>query len=400
MIIKPKIRGFVCITAHPEGCEAHIREQIAHVRRGGPIADGPKNVLVIGSSTGYGLSSRIVSAFGCGAKTLGVFFERASDKGRPATAGWYNSAAFEKLARAEGLWARSVNGDAFSSAAKEAVLKLVSEEMGPIDLIVYSLASPRRTDPVSGETYRSVLKPIGQPFTAQNLNTDKKLLEAITIEPASAEEIEGTVKVMGGEDWELWVRALDEASLLAEGCMTVAYDYEGPEVTWPVYKNGTIGQAKKHLKETGARLDDFLKLHRGAAFLSVNKAVVTQASSAIPVVPLYISLLFRIMKEKGLHEGCIEQIDRLFRTQMYAGSYLHFDEAGKVRLDDWEMRPEIQAEVARLWPEVSNDNIDSLTDFAGYQKDFLKLFGFALDGVNYEAETEPVVDIEGIVNLA
>ncbi len=389
MIIRPKVRGFVCITAHPEGCARHVEEQIAYVKGKGPVKDGPRNVLVIGASTGYGLASRVVSAFGSGAATLGIFFERPSAKGKPASAGWYNSAAFEKAAHREGLYAASLNGDAFSDEVKAEAIDLIRKNMGPIDLVVYSLASPRRTDPVDGTTYRSILKPIGESFTANNLDTDRKTIAPVTIEPATEEEIHATVKVMGGEDWERWMEQLEAAGLLAEGCHSVAYDYVGPEVTWPVYHNGTIGQAKEHLRETAKRIDALLKIKRGGAFISVNKAVVTQASSAIPVVPLYISILFKVMKEAGLHEDCIQQIDRLFRTQLYNGGALSFDEDGRVRMDDWEMRPEIQEKVKALWPKVTTETIDSETDFAGYQENFLKLFGFALPGVDYEAETDP-----------
>jgi enoyl-[acyl-carrier protein] reductase/trans-2-enoyl-CoA reductase (NAD+) len=366
MIIKPKVRGFVCITAHPEGCARHVEQQIEHIKANGPVEGGPKNVLVIGASTGYGLASRIAAAFGSGAATLGIFFERPSLKGKPASAGWYNSAAFEKAARKEGLYAASLNGDAFSDELKGEALEIIKRDMGPIDLVVYSLASPRRTDPVDGETYRSTLKPIGEPFTANNLDTDRKQIAPVTIEPATDEEIHATVKVMGGEDWERWMEQLEAAGLLAEGCQSVAYDYVGPEVTWPVYNNGTI------------------------------KAVVTQASSAIPVVPLYISILFKVMKQAGIHEDCIHQIDRLFRTQMYNGSALKFDDAGRVRMDDWEMRPEIQAEVKALWSKVTNETIDEETDFAGYQENFLQLFGFGLEGVDYEAESDPEVGIPSI----
>lgn len=392
MIIKPRIRGFVCITAHPDGCAAHVKEQIAHVRAGGPIKHSPKRVLVIGSSTGYGLSARIVSAFGCGADTLGVFFERPATNGKPASAGWYNSVAFEEEARQAGLWARSLNGDAFSNELKEQAIAAIREKMGQVDLVVYSLASPRRTDPKTGETFRSTLKPIGEPYTAKNLDTDKKRITDITIEPATREEIDHTVKVMGGEDWELWIEALGEASVLAPGATTCAFDYIGPEVTWPVYTNGSIGQAKKHLRETAARLDAMLKVDRGRAFVSVNKAVVTQASSAIPVVPLYISILFKVMKEKGLHEDTIHQINRLFRTQMYNDGYLHFDDEGRVRVDDWEMREDVQEAVKEIWPRVTTDTIDELTDFEGYQENFLRLFGFGMDGVDYAAETNPERD--------
>ena len=396
MIIKPKVRGFVCITAHPEGCAAHVEEQIAYVKSKGPVKDGPRNVLVIGASTGYGLASRIVSAFGSGAATLGIFFERPSAKGKPASAGWYNSVAFEEAARRDGLYAASLNGDAFSDEVKAMAIDLIRENMGPIDLVIYSLASPRRTDPTDGTTYRSILKPIGQSFTANNLDTDRKTISPVTIEPATEEETEATVKVMGGEDWERWMEQLEGAGLLAEGCHTVAYDYVGPEVTWPVYHNGTIGQAKGHLRETARRLDALLKIKRGGAFISVNKAVVTQASSAIPVVPLYISILFKVMKEAGLHEDCIQQIDRLFRTRIYNESALNFDEEGRVRMDDWEMRPDIQEQVKVLWPKVTTETIDRETDFAGYEENFLKLFGFGLPGVDYETETEPEREIPSL----
>jgi len=393
MIIKPKVRGFICVTAHPEGCAQHIQQQIDYVKSQGPIKDGPKRVLVIGASTGYGLASRIAAAFGSGAATVGVFFERPSANGSPASAGWYNSAAFEEAARQEGLFAASINGDAFSDEIKIQAIELVRRHMGEVDLVIYSLASPRRTDPVTRTTYRSTLKPIGEPFTANNLDTDRKIVAPVTIEPATEEEIEATVKVMGGEDWERWMEQLEAAGLLAEGCQSVAYDYIGPEVTWPVYHNGTIGCAKKHLRETAQRLDALLKLRRGAAFISVNKAVVTQASSAIPVVPLYISILFKIMKAAGLHEDCIQQVDRLFRTRMYNGSALQFDEDGRVRMDDWEMRPEIQQAVMAVWDKVSTETIDQETDFSGYQENFLRLFGFGLPGVDYEADADPEVAI-------
>lgn len=400
MIIQPKVRGFVCITAHPEGCAAHIDEQIAHVRAGGPIKDGPKKVLILGASTGYGLATRIATAFGSGAATLGVFFERPSSNGKPASAGWYNTAAFEKKAHAEGLYAKSLNGDAFSPEMKQSVVDFIRRDLGQVDLVVYSLASPRRIDPATGEVHKSVLKPIGGSYKSKNLDTDKKLVLPVEIGPAEDAEIASTVKVMGGEDWLLWMEALENASLLSDGCSSMAYDYIGPELTWPVYTNGTIGAAKKHLRETAARIDAMLKVHRGRAFVSVNKAVVTQASSAIPVVPLYISLLFKVMKEKGLHEDCIQQIDRLLRTQMYNDGALNFDDLGRVRIDDWEMRQDVQAAVAAIWPEVESGNIDELTDFTGYQKNFLKLFGFGLPGVDYERETEPEVDIPSLAETS
>ena len=393
MIIQPRIRGFVCITAHPEGCAAHVQEQIDIVKARGLIADGPRNVLVLGASTGYGLATRIAAAFGCGAKTLGVFYERPGEASRTASAGWYNSAAFHRAAAAEGIWAHSINGDAFSDEIKRETLDVIREHMGKIDLVVYSLASPRRVDPKDGQTYQSTLKPIGRAYTAKNLNTDKKIVEEVTLQPAMEDEIVSTVKVMGGEDWEMWMEALDAAGLLADGAMSVAYDYIGPKETWPVYRDGTIGMAKVDLKRAAKRIDAMLKLRRGAAFTAVNKAVVTQASSAIPVVALYISILFKIMKEKGLHEDCIEQMDRLLRTQLYNNSALQFDDEGRVRMDDLELREDVQNEVERLWPQVTTENIDALTDFAGYRSNFLKLFGFGLKGVDYSAETDPVVPL-------
>lgn len=387
MIVKPKVRGFVCVTAHPEGCAAHVQEQIDYVKQSGPISKGPKKVLVIGSSTGYGLSSRIVSTFGCGASTIGVFFERAPEEDKTASAGWYNSAAFEEAAKREGYYARSFNGDAFSDDFKTKVIDAIKQDLGSVDLVVYSLASPRRQHPQTGKVSKSVLKPIGQSFSSKTLNTDKKEVTEVFIEPASEEEIADTISVMGGEDWEMWIEALDKAGILASHCTSVAYSYIGPELTWPVYKNGTIGKAKEDLEKSAMKIDALLKINRGRAFVSVNKAVVTQASSAIPVVPLYISLLFKIMKEKNLHEGCIEQIYRLFKAQMYENSFLEFDEGGRVRIDDWEMRPEVQQKVAELWQQVNTENLLTLSDFESYQKEFLKLFGFGVNGIDYTKES-------------
>jgi enoyl-[acyl-carrier protein] reductase/trans-2-enoyl-CoA reductase (NAD+) len=390
MVIKPKIRGFVCITAHPQGCAAHVQEQINLIKSRGPLKNGPRNVLVIGASTGYGLASRIAAAFGAGANTLGIFFERPSEEDRPATPGWYNSIAFTDAARAAGLKALNLNGDAFSDDIKRQALDLIRREMGPIDLIVYSLASPRRTHPRTGAVHKSVLKPVGQSYTNKTVDTDKGIVSQITIEPANEAEIADTAAVMGGEDWEMWIEALLAEGLVAPGATSMAYSYIGPEVTWAIYKNGTIGLAKNDLERAARKIDASLKAHGyGRAFISVNKALVTQASSAIPVVPLYISILYKIMKANGTHEGCIEQIQRLFATQLYGGTGLQFDEQGRVRIDDWEMRPEIQAEVARIWPQVTTENLASFTDIAGYRSEFLKLFGFGIPGINYEAEVEP-----------
>lgn len=390
MIIKPKIRGFICITAHPDGCEANVRQQIDYVKSQPKLADPPKNVLVIGSSTGYGLASRIVPAFGGGAKTIGVFFEKPGTGKRTGTAGWYNSAAFEKIAKEDGLYARSFNGDAFSHEMKDQVVAAIREDLGQVDMVVYSLASPRRIDPDTGEDYRSCLKPIGQSYTQKNLDTDKAIVNEVTIEPASEQDIAHTIKVMGGEDWELWMNRLADAGVLAEGAKTVAYSYIGPELTHRIYTNGTIGKAKEDVEAAAARLNE--KFGSGSAWVSVNKALVTQASSAIPVVPLYISLLYKIMKEKGTHEGCIEQIQRLFANHLSSGAAISTDEKGRIRIDDWEMREEVQREVERLWGEISTENLNEISDFAGYQSEFLRLFGFGIEGVDYEADTDPVRD--------
>jgi enoyl-[acyl-carrier protein] reductase / trans-2-enoyl-CoA reductase (NAD+) len=390
MIIKPKIRGFICTTAHPEGCAAHVQEQIDYVRSKGPLVDVPKRVLVIGASTGYGLASRIVPAFAGGAATLGVFFEKPGEEGRTGTTGWYNSVAFERAAHAAGLYARSINGDAFSDAIKQQVIDIIQADLGQVDCVIYSLASPRRTHPKTGTVHSSTLKPVGQPFTAKTVNTDKGTVSDITIEPASEQEIADTVAVMGGEDWEMWIDALTAAGVLAGNATTVAYSYIGPDLTWDIYRSGTIGRAKEHLEATARRLDERMDPKGGRAYVSVNKALVTQASSAIPVVPLYISLLYKVMKAEGLHEGCIEQIHRLFAERLYHGADPQRDAEGRVRIDDWEMRPEIQKAVADLWGQVTTENLPQLSDIEGYRTEFLRLFGFGLPGVDYEAESDPV----------
>jgi enoyl-[acyl-carrier protein] reductase/trans-2-enoyl-CoA reductase (NAD+) len=395
MVIKPKVRGFVCVTAHPAGCAAHVQQQIDYVKAKGPVANGPKKVLVIGSSTGYGLASRISAAFDSGAATIGVFFERPSEPDKTATPGWYNTSAFTTAARAAGLYAKNFNGDAFSDALKTEVLATIKRDLGQVDLIVYSLASPRRTHPKTGVTHKSTLKPVGQSYSNQTVDTDKGIVSTITIEPANEAEIADTAAVMGGEDWEMWINALDEAGLIAPGATSVAYSYIGPSLTWPIYKNGTIGLAKNDLERAAKAINATLKVNGyGRAFISVNKALVTQASSAIPVVPLYISMLYKVMKAKGSHEGCIEQIDRLFRTQMFGGHGLTFDDAGRVRIDDLEMQPDVQAAVAALWPQVNTENLSALTDIAGYREEFLKLFGFGLPGINYEADIDPHVILD------
>jgi len=398
MIIKPRVRGFVCISTHPAGCARNVDNQIAHVKEQGDIPGGPRNVLVIGSSTGYGFATRITAAFACGASTTGVFFDRPPTENRPATAGWYNSVAFERAARAAGLHARSINGDAYSDEVKQQTIEAL-RETGPVDLVVYSLAAPKRTHPKTGETASSVLKPIGATYHGKTLDTDKGLVTDVTIEAASEKEIAETISVMGGEDWEMWIDALDGAGLLADGCRTVAYTYIGPKLTWPIYWEGTIGQAKNDLDRAARSLCDCLGSRGGSAVVSVMKAVVTQASSAIPVVPLYISILFKLMKEKGLHEGCVEQVYRMFATRFYgdatATASATVDDTGRVRMDDLEMRDDIQAAVDAVWPEIQTDTLREMSDFAGYQEEFLKLFGFGVDGVDYDADVDPMVTFEG-----
>jgi enoyl-[acyl-carrier protein] reductase/trans-2-enoyl-CoA reductase (NAD+) len=393
MIIKPKIRGFICTTAHPDGCAAHVRQQIDYVRAKGPIAGAPKRVLVIGSSTGYGLASRIVPAFAGGAATLGVFFEKPGEPDRSGTAGWYNSVAFERAAHAAGLYAKSINGDAFSDAVKEQVIATIKADLGQVDAVIYSLASPRRTHPRTGVVHKSCLKPVGESFKNKTVDSDKGAVTEVNIEPASDAEIADTVAVMGGEDWQMWIESLAAAGVLAPGVVTVAYSYIGPSLTWAIYRNGTIGRAKEHLEETADLLTAKLANLEGHAWVSVNKALVTQASSAIPVVPLYISLLYRVMKAKGTHEGCIEQIYRLFAERLAPGAHPDPDDEGRIRIDDWEMRDDVQAEVAALWEKVTTENLPALSDIAGYRAEFLRLFGFGLDGVDYEAEVDPGVGL-------
>ncbi len=392
MIISPKIRGFICTTAHPDGCESHVRQQVDYVKSQAPLDNSPKKVLVIGSSTGYGLASRIVPAFAGGADTLGVFFERPANEKKSGSPGWYNSYAFEELAKSEGLYAKSINGDAFSDDIKNKTIEEIKKNMGQVDCVIYSLASPRRQDPKSGEIYKSCLKPIGQTYTQKTVNTDKAEVEEITIESANDDEINQTVKVMGGEDWELWIDALREANVLAPSVTTMAYSYIGPELTWSVYKDGTIGRAKIHLEQSCQRINEKIAEDGGRAYVSVNKAVVTQASSAIPVVPLYISVLFKKMKEQGIHEDCIEQIYRLFSERLSSDPQL--DSEGRIRIDDWEMRDDIQQSVAEAWEKINTDNLSKISDFEGYQSDFLKLFGFGIPGINYDAETDPIREID------
>lgn len=392
LTIKPKIKGFICITAHPEGCAHAVKQQIEYVQQQDAISQGPKNVLIIGASTGYGLASRITAAFGSHAATVGVFFERPAEGNRTASAGWYNTVAFEKQAHAAGLYAKSINGDAFSNEIKQSTIKLLKEEVGQVDLVIYSLASPKRVDPITGVVHKSTLKPIGQSFESKTLDTDRKLVSTIRLEAADGMEIEDTIKVMGGEDWELWMKALQAADLLAPNIKTVAYTYIGPELTWPIYSHGTIGRAKKDLEHVCKHINQMLQPLGGEAIVSVNKAVVTQASSAIPVVPLYISLLFQVMKEKSIHEGCIEQIYRLFHNHLYTKHSHRRDDLGRIRLDDLEMSTDVQAAVTQLWPKITTETLTELSDFKGYQIEFLRLFGFGFDTIDYEEPVE--VDLQ------
>ena len=395
MIVAPKIRGFICTTAHPTGCAKHVANQIAIVKNRGPISNAPKKVLVIGASTGYGLASRIATAFGGGAATIGVFFERGAEGDRTATAGWYNTAAFEREAAADGLYARSFNGDAFSDELKKTVAEAVKQDLGQVDCVVYSLASPRRQHPRSGEVFKSVLKPIGQTYSNKNLNTTNGQVNEVTIESANDEEIAHTIAVMGGEDWEMWMDALQQAGALAPGCRTLAYSYIGPSLTWPIYKNGTIGRAKEDLERAQRDIEAKLAPLGGKAWVSVNKALVTQASSAIPVVPLYISILYKAMKAAGNHEECAEQMDRLFRERLNSPTPA-VDGAGRIRLDDWEMADALQNLLADRWASVTTENLAELADFAGYQESFQRLFGFGLPGVDYSANVDVQVPIPSI----
>jgi enoyl-[acyl-carrier protein] reductase / trans-2-enoyl-CoA reductase (NAD+) len=395
MIIEPRMRGFICLTSHPKGCEQNVKNQIEYIKSKGPI-EGAKKVLVIGASTGFGLASRITSAFGSNAATIGVFFEKPSAEGKTATPGWYNSAAFESEAHKAGLYAKSINGDAFSNEVKREALDLIKTDLGQVDLVIYSLASPVRTNPKTGVTHRSVLKPIGQTYTNKTVDFHTGKVSEVSIAPANEEDIVNTVEVMGGEDWAMWIEALKNENLLADGAKTIAYSYIGPELTEAVYRKGTIGRAKDDLEATAFTISDSLKSIGGTAYVSVNKALVTQSSSAIPVVPLYISLLYKVMKEKGIHEGCIEQIQRLFEDRLYSGSEIATDDKGRIRIDDWEMREDVQSEVAKLWLETTTETLPAIGDLEGYKNDFLNLFGFELAGIDYKAEANELVQVESI----
>ena len=395
MIIEPRMRGFICLTAHPDGCAQNIKNQIEYVKSKGHI-DGAKKVLVIGASTGFGLASRITSAFGSGAGTIGVFYEKPPSEGKTATPGWYNSASFETEALNAGLYAKSINGDAFSNEVKQQTIDLIKADLGQVDMVIYSLASPVRMHPVTGVLHRSVLKPIGQTFSNKTVDFHTGLVSQVTIEPANQDDIDNTVVVMGGEDWKMWIDALKNAGTLANGATTIAYSYIGPEVTEAVYRKGTIGRAKDDLEATAFKITDDLKSLNGKAYVSVNKALVTQASSAIPVIPLYISLLYKIMKADGVHEGCIEQIQRLFEQRLYTGKEVPTDDKGRIRIDDWEMRDDIQDKIKTLWEKATTENLSEIGDLAGYKQDFLNLFGFGFEGVDYNVDTNELVKIPSI----
>ena len=394
MIIEPKTRGFICLTSHPKGCEQNVLNQIEYIKKR-PVKNGPKKVLVIGASTGFGLASRITAAYGSNAATIGAFFEKPPSEGRPASPGWYNSAAFEAQAHKDGLYAKSVNGDAFSNEIKMQTINLIKEDLGEIDLLVYSLASPVRTHPDTGERFKSVLKPIGQTFTDNTVDFHTGEVKEISIAPCTEDDIKNTVNVMGGEDWQMWIDQLKVAGVLSKDFRTVAYSYIGPSLTEAVYRKGTIGCAKDDLEATAFKITDTLKDINGQAYVSVNKALVTQASSAIPVIPLYISLLYKVMKEEGIHEGCIEQIERLFNARLYAEN-LELDEADRIRIDDWEMRDDIQAKVLELWKQATTETLPEIGDLKGYETDFYNLFGFKVDGVDYDKDVNEMVLIPGL----
>ncbi|WP_422657895.1 enoyl-ACP reductase FabV [Paenibacillus sp. EC2-1] len=392
MIIKPRTRGFICTTAHPDGCARQVQQQVEYIKSK-PAIKGPSNVLVIGASTGYGLSARIAAAFGANANTIGVYRPSQATEKRTASAGWYNSAAFEKAAREANLKSFSVTGDAFSDETKQRTVDLIRQELGQVDLVVYSVASARRTNPKTGEAVNSVLKPIGEAYTNKTVNFHTGEVTEVTIEPANDQEVRDTVEVMGGEDWEMWIQQLRDGGVLADNAITIAYSYIGSEITQAIYRDGSIGQAKDHLEATALRLNQELSAGGGSAYVSVSKALVTQSSSAIPVVPLYVSALYKVMKEKGLHEGCIEQTYRLFADRLYSGQNTPVDEKGRIRIDDWELRPDVQEEVEKLWKQVTSENIYDLTDLEGYRREFFQLFGFETDGVDYEADVNPIVEI-------
>lgn len=392
MVVKPKIRGFICTTSHPSGCDAAVKAQIDYVKAQ-PKVNGAKKVLVIGSSMGYGLASRISAAFSCGAATIGIIFDKQGSESRTGSAGWYNTAAFEKYAQADGLYAKTINGDAFSQAVKDETIALIKKDLGKVDAVIYSLAAPRRTL-ADGTVVSSVLKTTGDSYTNKSIDLKNLKISDVTIDPATEEEIRATVQVMGGEDWIDWIKQMKEADVLEDNALTVAYSYIGPEITHPMYFNGSIGRAKADLYESAKKIT--AEINGVNAYVSVNKALVTQSSSAIPIVPLYISILYKVMKEMNCHEGCIEQMQRMFAEKIY-GEKVITDDQGLIRMDDWEMRDDVQEEVNKLWNMISDETLEECTDIKGYQRDFSEIFGFDVDGVDYEADVDPSIGIPSII---
>lgn len=389
MIVQPKVKGFICTTAHPEGCKESVKAQIDYVKAQ-PKTKGPGKVLVIGSSMGYGLASRIAAAYSCGASTIGIIFDKPAKEKRTATAGWYNTAAFEEFARADGIYAKTLNGDAYSDELKRQTIEMIKRDLGKVDMVIYSIAAPRRTAP-DGMTYRSVLKTTGEAYSNKTIDLKTNEISEVTIPPATEEEVLHTVKVMGGEDWKLWIKALKDADVLEDGARTVAYSYIGPEVTHPIYKDGSIGQAKEHLYRTA---DEIKAEFDGIdAYVSVNKAVVTQSSAAIPIVPLYIAILFRVMKDQGLQEGCIQQMYRMIHDRLYSDGGVVTDESGLIRMDDWEMKPEVQKAVFDVWNTITQENLEQVTDLEGYWQEFYEIFGFGMDSVDYDVDVNIQRDI-------
>ena len=384
MIVEPKVKGFICLTAHPEGCKENVKRQISYIKKLGKT-NGPKKVLVIGASTGYGLASRIAVTYGCDASTIGIMYEKPASERRTATPGWYNTKAFEEIAGNDGYYAKSINGDAFSKEVKDETIALIKKDLGKVDMVIYSLAAPRRTM-ADGTIYNSTLKTVDCEFTEKSLNLNDNTISEATIGPAKEEEIQATIKVMGGEDWKDWIQALEQADVLEDNAMTIAYSYIGPKLTYPVYYNGTIGLAKKHLYNTAGEITNEFASKGIKAYISVNKALVTQASSAIPIVPLYFAILYKVMKEKGNHEGCIEQMGRLFHEKL--NGQIIVDEKNRIRLDDYEMQEEIQDKVMESWKEITNENVNQLADLIGYQEDFYHMFGFRFDNIDYSKEVE------------
>ncbi len=386
MVVEPKVKGFICTTAHPTGCEKNVQAQIAYVKGKGTI-DGAKKVLVIGASTGYGLASRITAAFGMGAATIGVLFDKEASGKRTATPGFYNTRAFDKAAKEAGLYSCSINGDAFSVEIKKQVIDTIKRDLGKVDMVIYSLASPRRTT-ADGTSYVSALKTVGEPFTQKNWNLRDNTVSDATIPAANEEEIASTIKVMGGEDWIDWINALVEADAIEDNAITIAYSYIGPKLTYPIYHEGTIGQAKQHLADSAVAITKAQKTKGIRAYVSVNKALVTQASAAIPVVPLYLAVLYKIMKEMNLHEGCIEQMDRLFMDKVYGKDGVKTEADGMIHVDDWELRDDVQEKVMEVWDKIDSDTLLELADTEGYWDDFYKMFGFHVEGVDYSLDVE------------